>query len=190
MSHGCNQEVGNVDRDLSTTDSVCSSVAGSETTASSLASLTNFLLRNPRCFQKVKDEIRARFDSEEEITLSATLDDLPYMNACLEEGLRIFPPAPIGFLRTIQPEGDIIDGHAVPGGVSLGPWWLRSRRAANDWSQTAVSVSTWCASHSKDNFEDPDTFIPERWVDDRYKNDRKSASRPFSLGPRGCIGKE
>jgi cytochrome P450 len=54
-----------------------------------------------------------------------------------------------------------------------------------------VSVSTWCASHSKDNFEDPDTFIPERWLDeDRYKNDKKAASRPFSLGPRGCIGKE
>jgi cytochrome P450 len=41
------------------------------------------------------------------------------MNACLEEGLRMFPPAPIGFLRTIQPEGDIVDGHAIPGRVSF-----------------------------------------------------------------------
>lgn len=67
----------------------------------------------------MKDEIRTRFASEDEITLAATLEDLPYMNACLEEGLRMFPPAPIGFLRKIQPEGDVVDGHAVPGGVRL-----------------------------------------------------------------------
>lgn len=146
-------------------------VAGSETTASSLAALTNFLLRNPRCFEKVKDEIRTRFASEDEITLAATLEDLPYMNACLEEGLRMFPPAPIGFLRKIQPEGDVVDGHAVPGG-------------------TSVSVSAWCASHSSDNFEDPDSFIPERWLDDKFKTGQGLASRPFSLGPRGCIGKD
>lgn len=93
------------------------SVAGSETTASSLAALTNFLLRNPRCYAKVKEEIRTRFKSEDEITLSA-MDDLVYMNACLEEGLRFFPPAPIGFLRTIQEQGDVVDGHHLPGGVS------------------------------------------------------------------------
>ncbi|KAB5513263.1 cytochrome P450 [Coniochaeta sp. 2T2.1] len=146
-------------------------VAGSETTASSLAALTNFLLRDPKRFEKVKNEIRTKFASEDEITIAATLEGLPYMNACLEEGLRMFPPAPIGFLRQIQPEGDVVDGHAIPGG-------------------TSVSVSTWCASHSKENFEDPDSFIPERWLDDRYKNDKKVASRPFSLGPRGCIGKD
>jgi cytochrome P450 len=49
------------------------------------------------------------------------MEDLPYMNACLEEGLRMFPPAPIGFLREIQPQGDVVDGRAVPGGVSPPP---------------------------------------------------------------------
>lgn len=56
--------------------------------------------------------------------------------------------------------------------------------------QTAVSVSSWCAHHNAANFKDPDTFIPERWLDGEYKSDDKLASRPFSLGPRGCIGKE
>lgn len=91
-------------------------VAGSETTASSLAALTNNLLRHPRVYQKLKDEIRGKFKSEDEIRL-VTVNDLPYLNACIEEGLRIFPPAPIGFLRSIQKGGDIIDGHNVPEGV-------------------------------------------------------------------------
>ncbi|KAF2836757.1 cytochrome P450 [Patellaria atrata CBS 101060] len=145
-------------------------VAGSETTASSLAALTNNLLRNPDVFTKLKAEIRGRFKTEEEICLAEVVE-LPYLTACIEEGLRIFPPAPIGFLRTIQPQGDTIDGCFIPGG-------------------TAVSVSTWCAQHSPENFKNPDSFIPERWISDEYKSDQKGASRPFSLGPRGCIGKD
>lgn len=92
-------------------------VAGSETTASSLAALTNNLLRYPYIYKKLKKEIRSTFSSESEIKLQA-VNDLPYLNACIEEGLRIFPPAPIGFLRTIQPGGDTIDGMHIPGGVS------------------------------------------------------------------------
>jgi len=147
-------------------------VAGSETTASSLAFLTNALLRHPRVFDKLKEEIRSKFMYESEINLAAVAD-LPYLNACIEEGLRIFPPAPIGFLRTIQQGGDRVDGQWIPGG-------------------TAVSVSSWCAHHNSANFKDPDSFIPERWLEGSkdYAADQKLAHRPFSLGPRGCIGKE
>ncbi|EHK97816.1 putative Isotrichodermin C-15 hydroxylase [Glarea lozoyensis 74030] len=146
-------------------------VAGSETTASTLASLTNNLLRHPEVYSKLKAEIREKFSTEEEIKLAA-VNELPYLSACIEEGLRIFPPAPIGFLRMIQDGGDTIDGQHIPGG-------------------TAVSVSSWCAHHSPDNFKDPDDFIPERWLKGAgYDNDNKLAHRPFSLGPRGCIGKD
>ena len=93
------------------------SVAGSETTASTLAALTNNLLRYPDVYAKLKAEIRGTFATEDEIKL-ATVNELPYLTACIEEGLRIFPPAPIGFLRSIQPGGDTIDGHHIPGGVS------------------------------------------------------------------------
>ncbi|KAG9230345.1 putative Isotrichodermin C-15 hydroxylase [Amylocarpus encephaloides] len=146
-------------------------VAGSETTASTLAALTNNLLRYPQTYAKLKTEIRTKFSSESEITLSA-VNELEYLSACIEEGLRIFPPAPIGFLRIIQKGGDTIDGEVIPGG-------------------TAVSVSSWCAHHSPVNFKDPDEFIPERWLNGKgYDSDKKSAHRPFSLGPRGCIGKD
>jgi len=147
-------------------------VAGSETTAASLSFLTNALLRDPRAFGKLKEEIRTKFTHESEICLAAVAD-LPYLSACIEEGLRIFPPAPIGFLRTIQQGGDRVDGQWIPGG-------------------TAVSVSSWCAHHSSANFKDPDSFIPERWLEgaNHFAGDLKLAHRPFSLGPRGCIGKE
>lgn len=79
--------------------------------------MTNNLLRHPRVYAKLKEEIRCAFKSEDEIKLSEA-NNLPYLNACIEENLRIFPPAPIGFLRAIQRGGDLIDGHHVPEGVS------------------------------------------------------------------------
>ena len=34
------------------------------------------------------------------------------------------------------------------------------------------------------------SFVPERWLGDvRYADDRREASQPFSIGPRGCIGR-
>ena len=41
------------------------------------------------------------------------------MNACIEEGLRIFPPVPIGLLRIVPKGGSDIDGHMIPEGVSF-----------------------------------------------------------------------
>lgn len=149
-------------------------VAGSETTATELCGLTNYLLRNPEILAKLKDEIRGACKTEADINMDV-LANLPYMNACIEEGLRIFPPVPVGLLRTVPTGGSTIDGHLVP-------------------ANTSVCVSSWGASHSASNFADPDTFIPERFLDTpessaRFGSDVKKAAQPFSLGPRGCIGR-
>ncbi|ORY07929.1 cytochrome P450 [Clohesyomyces aquaticus] len=149
-------------------------VAGSETTATELCGLTNYLIRNPVTFKKLKDELRAAVKSEADLTMDI-LGNLPYMNACIEEGLRIFPPVPIGLLRTVPKGGSMIDGHMVP-------------------ENTSVCVASWSAAHSAANFTDPDSFIPERFLEDpvykeRYSSDIKKAAQPFSTGPRGCIGR-
>jgi cytochrome P450 len=82
-----------------------------------LCGLTNHLLRNPNILDRLKKEIRDAIKTEEELVI-ANLINLPFMNACIEEGLRIFPPVPIGLLRTVPEGGSDIDGHVVPGGVS------------------------------------------------------------------------
>lgn len=48
------------------------------------------------------------------------------MTAVIEEGLRIFPSAPIGFVRTVPEGGDTVNGHFIPGGVSITQPYLRS----------------------------------------------------------------
>jgi aspirochlorine biosynthesis cytochrome P450 monooxygenase len=52
-----------------------------------------------------------------------------------------------------------------------------------------IGVTHWACYHSASNFKDPGKFVPERWLgDERYKDDRKDAFKPFSNGPRNCIG--
>jgi cytochrome P450 len=54
---------------------------------------------------------------------------------------------------------------------------------------TLIGVTHWACYHSTLNFTDPEIFAPERWLGDaKYANDRKDAFKPFSNGPRSCIG--
>ncbi|KAF0327197.1 benzoate 4-monooxygenase cytochrome p450 [Colletotrichum asianum] len=146
-----------------------SRIAGTETTAGFLAGLFNQLLRHPRVLHKLTDEIRSNFQSDADINFE-DLVKLPYLSAVIDEGLRVFPSAPIGFVRTVPQGGDTVDGEFIPEG-------------------TTVSVPMWGATHSERNFKEPYKFLPERWLDKENSTDKFSASNAFSLGPRGCIGR-
>ena len=145
-------------------------MAGAETTASALAGLFARLFYNPGVYDKLVHEIRTTFNSADEINHDKILE-MPYVNACVTESLRIHPPVPGGNLRMVPPAGDTISGVWIPGG-------------------TTVSVGAWSASHNPRNFRNPDAFIPERWIGDDYASDMKEAMQPFSLGPRSCIGRK
>lgn len=142
---------------------------GSETTANLLSGLISKLIWNPSKYRKLVDELRTRIEHEDDLT-SENIQKLPYFQACLEEGLRCHPPVPAGLLRTVPLGGATIDGSFVIEG-------------------TSVAVNSWAASHNPKNFKDCDDFIPERWIDAAYDGDAKKAMQPFSLGPRGCIGR-
>ena len=43
--------------------------------------------------------------------------------------------------------------------------------------------------HDPDNFKDPETFLPERWIDENGKFQYQPyIFIPFSMGPRVCLG--
>ncbi|KAF2264625.1 cytochrome P450 [Lojkania enalia] len=147
-------------------------VGGSETTATLLCGLTYYLLVNPQILERLRQEIRGTFSTEADINLR-TLGRLPYLDAVVEEALRMYPPASSIFPRRTPPEGDFIDGSFVPGNTSIG-------------------VHQFATYHSPRNFVNPDVFAPERWLPEgaqTYAQDNKAAFCPFHLGPRGCIGK-
>ncbi|KAI9149622.1 Cytochrome P450 monooxygenase astJ [Paramyrothecium foliicola] len=149
-------------------------VAGSETTATALSGVTFYLATNPLVYQHLAKEIRTSFRHDEEISIQSTAR-LPYLHACLEEILRIYPPAAVTPPR-VSP-GDTVGGYYVPEG-------------------TRVWIYQYATNHSALNFNQPETFAPERWLsaehplhDAQFDTDNKAACKPFSYGPRDCIGK-
>ncbi|KAK8014326.1 cytochrome p450 3a17 [Apiospora arundinis] len=149
-------------------------VAGSESPSTVLSGFTFYLPQNPKAYKTVCDEIRTSFSSEDEINLKSTAG-LPYLHACIEETMRIYSPAPTIPARSSP--GAMLDGKFVPKG-------------------TIICMSNWATHRNPRNFRDPDVFAPERWLpvthplyNPRYASDNRSGFRPFSSGPRDCVGK-
>ncbi|KAJ0168791.1 Isotrichodermin C-15 hydroxylase [Colletotrichum tanaceti] len=143
-------------------------IAGSETTATALSCVTYYLQKNPESLVRLRGEIRGYFKSFDDID-DASTTRLPFLNAVILEGMRMYPPLPFPLPRVVPCGGDTIDGYFVPGG-------------------TVVSTNPFASSMSPSNFHDPWIFNPQRWMD-LTNNDVLSSSQPFSLGPRSCLGK-
>lgn len=98
-------------------------VAGSETTATLLSGVTYHLLKSPATLKRCVDEVRTAFNSVEEISFQSASAKLPYMLACLEEALRLFPPVPtVLFRQTLPGQVTVINGVEVAEKVCLLLW--------------------------------------------------------------------
>lgn len=92
-------------------------IAGSETTATLMSGVTYYLMTNPDQMQKVVAEVRGAFSSAEEISF-VSVNKLPYLLACLNEALRIYPPVADNMPRNTGPNHEMICGKMVPPHVS------------------------------------------------------------------------
>lgn len=93
-------------------------VAGTETTATALSGLTYHLLMNPDKMDKIVREIRDEFQKDSDINLGSLMR-MEYLNACIEEGLRIYPPVPVGLPRVVPQGGISVCGEHIPSQVCL-----------------------------------------------------------------------
>jgi cytochrome P450 len=84
-------------------------VAGTETTATTLSIGSYLLLDHPSVMEKLKHEIRSRYESNAEITVESVVH-LEYLNAFIHEVLRCYPPIPAGFLRKVPETGADVAG--------------------------------------------------------------------------------
>lgn len=138
-------------------------IAGADTVSHALTAATYYLCAHPACLKELQNEVRG-VGSYDELT-GNRLVSLRYINAVIEETIRIFPPVAFGLPR-VSP-GDYIDGHFVA-------------------ADSIVSASLWAITHNETQWKDPYVFRPERWLmEGGMKQPRNLA---FSSGPRACIG--
>jgi len=157
-----------------TANSVLIVGGGAETTSTCLSATIYHLCKTRRAMQRLRDEVRRTFVTSEQITLKAVAD-MPYLKATIDESLRIFPVASYITPRVTPDGGQLIDGDVVAG-------------------RTYVSMGQWYMGRSARFFDNPKEFRPERWLESDTTTRPAGLRvdevlRPFSLGPRNCIGK-
>ncbi|KAJ5263235.1 hypothetical protein N7478_010840 [Penicillium angulare] len=165
-------------------------IAGSDTTSTTLAAVLFYLVRTPKALEKLVKEVRSAFSHVEEIVSGSALNELVYLKACIDEALRLAPAVPGAIPREVMDGGVVVDGVFLPAGTNCGtPVYSIHRQEAY--------------------YREPGRFVPERWIEgakclvsvegtetetewSTTKEEVETARRafcPFSIGPRGCIGK-
>ncbi|KAF5004052.1 hypothetical protein FDECE_9427 [Fusarium decemcellulare] len=150
-------------------------VAGSDTTAISLSAVLYYLLKNPACLQKLRDEIDA-LTARGELSKSPTFKEsqqMPYLQAAIKEALRMHPATGLPLERVVPEGGATISGRFFPEG-------------------TVVGINTWVAHRDTRVFgDDAETFNPDRWfVEDSERLSMMNRYyMPFGLGSRTCSGR-
>ncbi|KAF7911815.1 hypothetical protein EAE99_010997 [Botrytis elliptica] len=145
-------------------------MAGSDTTSTALTATLFYLFHNPHALQSLRSELAHTFSSSTSIRV-LDVENCKYLRACIDEAMRLCPPAPTALPRVVCEGGIEVLGIHFPGGVCLG-------------------VSNFALFRNELYFKEPHRFMPERWLD----NDEESLSlarmafKPFSVGPRHCIG--
>lgn len=153
--------------------------AGSETTAVSLSSVFYFLLKHPRCYEKLMVELDESVrngtivDRENGSVSWSESQKLPYLDAVIQESFRLHPAAGLILERIVPQSGIEICGRYIPGG-------------------TIVGCNAWVLHRRPEVFGlDVDTFRPERWIEaspEKLK-EMKATMFQFGAGVRTCIGK-
>ncbi|KAM0695552.1 hypothetical protein Q7P36_005912 [Cladosporium allicinum] len=150
-------------------------LGGRDTTASLLSWFIHQLLRHPAVFTKLRDDIIERFgvhDSTELIT-AAKLKDFTYLQHCLNETLRLWPPSALNLRQTCTattlPMGGGPNGDRpvmIPKGTMIHISPHNMHRSTKIWGKDAAQ------------------FKPERFehVSPGWK------FLPFGGGPRLCPG--
>ena len=161
------------------TMAVSMAFAGSETTAISLAAVFYYLLKNYRCYEKLKGKVDEAINSgiienrPNGLVTWAESQKLPYLDACIKEAFRLHPAAGLPLERVVPAGGMEICGQLIPG-------------------DTIVGCSAWVIHRRPEIFgEDVETYRPERWLEanKESKKTMEGCMIQFGMGTRTCIGK-
>ncbi|PCH40720.1 cytochrome P450 [Wolfiporia cocos MD-104 SS10] len=158
-------------------------IAGVDTSSTTLSYLFWELSRRSDIMQRLQTELDDAMPDRRVIPDAQVLGKLPYLNAFMKEGFRLYGAAPSLLERVVTSTtasnvDDSFDlmGYALPPG-------------------TIVSTQAWSMHRDPDVFPSPETFLPERWlttegVDGEEDRTARMVQHmmPFGVGTRICGG--
>lgn len=154
-----------------TDEAMVLAIAGADTTAQSLVALTYHVLSDPTIFARLRAELDSAMPDPNQHPDPAKLDNLPFLNALIEECLRMYPSATHRQDR-VAPDEDLI--FEYPSGQTI-----------TIPAGTAVGMTAPLINRHPALFQDPNTFHPERYIEDPKLLHHHFT---FSKGTRQCLG--
>jgi len=147
--------------------------AGIDTTSNASAVAMYYLAKNPRAQERLFEEIKSFLPKKTDVLPTDYSSRMPYLKACIKESQRLTPIA--GGNQRGAGKDIVIKGYQIPKG-------------------TDVVIMNHLMCHSKNNYEKPQEYIPERWLKEEtsslsVKNTNPFVFLPFGFGPRMCVGR-
>ncbi|XP_026747298.1 cytochrome P450 4g15 [Trichoplusia ni] len=144
---------------------------GHDTTAAGSSFFLSMMGIHQDIQDKVIDELDKIFgDSDRPATFQDTLE-MKYLERCLMETLRLYPPVPI-IARQLKQDITLPScGKQVPAG-------------------TTVVVATYKLHRRPDVYPNANKFDPDNFLPEKSANRHYYAFVPFSAGPRSCVGRK
>lgn len=142
--------------------------AGSETTSISIEWGFAELLRSPRVFKKLREELDRVVGVNRRVE-EKDVENLPYLQAVVKESLRLHPALPLLLPRNTMEDVEYM-GYTIPKG-------------------TQVLVNAWGIGRDAEIWKDPLEFNPDRFLNSNveYKGQHFELI-PFGSGRRICVG--
>ncbi|MCG8316096.1 MAG: cytochrome P450 [Pseudomonadales bacterium] len=138
---------------------------GHETSAGTGGFLSLWLLKNPKVYEKIREEVNASIKKEGGFN-GLAISQLSYLNAAFNESQRLTPIA-YGIIRCLKRDMRIA-GYDLPAGIGL-------------------FVSPYLIGRHKEVWgDDANSFRPERWLEN--KGVKPYEFFPFGGGQRTCVG--
>ncbi|EKM77283.1 hypothetical protein AGABI1DRAFT_115220 [Agaricus bisporus var. burnettii JB137-S8] len=146
-------------------------IAGSDTTSNSTCAILYYLAKNRGAQEKLQKELDEHLGTENEFTATeAQVKNLPYLDACINEGLRLHSTSSVGLPREVPEGGMMVCGQFFAEGTVLSVPSYTIHRDRGVWG------------------EDFEAYRPERWFE-RDQTLMQKTFNPFSYGPRACVGR-
>ncbi|MCJ1235042.1 hypothetical protein MMC14_003006 [Varicellaria rhodocarpa] len=172
MMNAKDPETGESLNDEQIIDEMVTMSIGSSTAPCAVSSAIYYLLKNPDCITKAREEIDSVI-GDGELTHDY-LDNLPYCTGIVRETMRLSAAAP-GF--NIEP---------VPG--TQGPVLLGGGQYQVPPKQTMI-ILLHGVNRDPAVFDDPNAFRPERMAGEAYDKLPEGTKKWFGNGKRVCIGR-
>ncbi|KAH8662539.1 cytochrome P450 [Xylariales sp. PMI_506] len=175
MAHGLTKEEAE-------SETLLQILAGSDTTATAVRATMLYIITNPRVYNALRAEIA---ESTTPVVTDAEARSMPYLQAVIKEGLRLYPPI-VGLQSKVVPyrakggdgTGDTWKGVRLPGGTNIGLCYWGMMRRPDVWGHDASE------------------FRPERWLEVAASSDPERLARMdaawemiFAQGRWQCLGK-